>query len=710
MKSDSLTLIQNKTANVVVVSASPRVRSEISASLRSIGFANLHPAADLSDLKQISRNQRLDWIIAAACISNDFDILSAIEFTREEPLLRSAAVSLFLDESELECLPTCFEQGLTSFHINHFARTQILENFNAFLDNILRSGADATLLAALYLRQHLRSKNQSSAMIDLEMSLIDLQPGNPRLLLNLAEAKVFQKKYEDAVTILAQAQFLDASLSQDIADIYNRIKSESQFAQNHRSTKVSAGGTASPPAAMKAFPLDKCIIVDNDSAAVRQNTSLLKELGITDVQAFYDGQEAWEWFKKNEEPSLIIQEWKLPKISGLALVQKLREIGYRKAPLIVTSSLVKPEDGPLLKEMSISTLLPKPFARNELLLALRWAFQQHFRPSEQTSLEKRIDLYLRNSEIDKARELKTVYMADRKISESRKMLMKAQFLFYQGDLIAAKETAMAATKISGVDSLAAVNLIGKCFIKMGDQKAAIKCFELADKCSPNNIARICDMSEMYLDAGEFQLAENKLAKAHHLDTFNDRTLSLKLKLALTIDDTDRAQHLMLKVKSKTDIISYMNNKAVALIKSGKSDEGISLYKRTIAALPKSEPELIATVHYNLGLAYTRLNQLNESLLSLNVAVSRSNGSVHSKAKSLAHRVESAIQSGESVALSQEFPETTKATVTDLHDIAVIKVSLVSAGEFGLWKIFRNNQEIDSFTKQLISNPRKKSIA
>ena len=112
-------------------------------------------------------------------------------------------------------------------------------------------------------------------------------------------------------------------------------------------------------------------------------------------------------------------------------MQKLREIGYRKAPLVVTSSLVKPEDAPLLKEMAISTLLPKPFAKNELLLSLRWAFQQHFRPSEQTSLEKRIDLYLRNGEIDRARELKTVYMADRKISESRKTLMKAQFLLYR---------------------------------------------------------------------------------------------------------------------------------------------------------------------------------------------------------------------------------------------------------------------------------------
>ena len=56
----------------------------------------------------------------------------------------------------------------------------------------------------------------------------------------------------------------------------------------------------------------------------------------------------------------------------------------------------------------------------------------------------------------------------------------------------------------------------------------------------------------------------------------------------------------------------MNNRAVTLARNGRFEDGISLYKKTIESIPTSWKSIIASVYYNLGLAYARYGDLQKA--------------------------------------------------------------------------------------------------
>jgi len=708
MNTSRLERILNKTSNVLVVSSTANIRSEISLQLRNLNFDNLHQAKDLSATKRILRENEIDWIVCGSCAFEDFDLLTILSYLKEDQKFKGTVVSVFASEGHQGCIPICFEHGLATVHSSDFSAKSMDAALQEFLSEVAKCNGDLIELAAAYLRSHLKVKKMFSELAKLESALIDHYPNKPELLLRLAEANVMQKNYDDALTLLVQAKFINNGLSQEILKIYDQIKALTQKNQIASERRESSNETQKRPP--KAFPIDLCVLIDNDSTAITYISRLLEDLGIKDVVAFDDSHEAWNWMRNHPEPSVIIQEWKLPKLSGPALIQRLRNHGYWKAPIIVTSSLVKQDELPLVKEMSVSNLLPKPFGKQDFLLALRWALQQQSRPTDQIAIEKKVQLCLKNKEFETANRLKSAYVADPKISQSRKLLMKAQFLYSEGKFDASKELAISSAKLSGADSLACLNLLGKCFIKLGQQKAALRCFELADKISPKNIERICDMTEMYIETGEFELAEKKLTSVRALDVGSTNVISSGLKLALATDDTVASQALMEKMETKSDIISYMNNKAVALIRNGDSSSAIELYSRTIRALSLRETELRAIVYYNLGLAYARLQMLKESREALNSAYDNSGDGIKHKVKSLIGRVEAAMREGRPLEIKSDTQGSVANESEKSKEKEIFRSVEIMPGDYGLYQLFSWQMELDSFTKTMLKGLRNKDVA
>ena len=68
----------------------------------------------------------------------------------------------------------------------------------------------------------------------------------------------------------------------------------------------------------------KVLLVDPDSTLFIQIKKILTEQKIGEVIQCSDGKEATEWLKANEPPDIIIQEWRIPKVSGPAFLQRVR--------------------------------------------------------------------------------------------------------------------------------------------------------------------------------------------------------------------------------------------------------------------------------------------------------------------------------------------------------------------------------------------------
>src|SRR5690606_28842822 len=121
---------------------------------------------------------------------------------------------------------------------------------------------------------------------------------------------------------------------------------------------------------------------DSDATVRHLLHETLLTMGAGKIISFQDGQEAWEWLDSNDEPSLIIQEWRLPKISGNVLVQRARNKGLSRVPIVIYSSLVKATDALLLREMGVTEVIEKPLSKKLLTATLNSCLEREHYPSD----------------------------------------------------------------------------------------------------------------------------------------------------------------------------------------------------------------------------------------------------------------------------------------------------------------------------------------
>lgn len=87
------------------------------------------------------------------------------------------------------------------------------------------------------------------------------------------------------------------------------------------------------------------------------------------VDAVYDGEEALA-FAQSEHYDGILLDIMMPKMSGLEVLQKLRQSGCR-TPILLLTAKSEVEDRIEGLDMGADDYLPKPFAMGELLARVR---------------------------------------------------------------------------------------------------------------------------------------------------------------------------------------------------------------------------------------------------------------------------------------------------------------------------------------------------
>jgi hypothetical protein len=102
----------------------------------------------------------------------------------------------------------------------------------------------------------------------------------------------------------------------------------------------------------------------------------------------------------------------------------------------------------------------------------------------------------------------------------------------------------------------------------------------------------------------------------------------------------------------TNVIGYLNNKAVAHAKCGFADEGIQLYEKTLAAVPTNQRETMAVVNYNMALAKIRKGDLQSGLTDLEAVLAVPDSRVYKKAVDLKQRLVPAVTTGVTFSLKE----------------------------------------------------------
>lgn len=697
---------QDKSIKVYAVDGSGANRTLLTEILRKAGYQDVTGLPSLKDVIAQLETEGVGWVITPLMLDQPVNALHLLRLATENPELKDLRVSIFAEEEEYSYLPAAFQSGLLSFFEKPYTKDTLAEQMNQFGSEFEKWNFESPLLSASYLRSYLKDHGSPDEWLKFEKKLFSIYPSYTNLLLEFVPPMVKMGMTDEGKATLKRAKFLDSSLEAQIADYTQKYL-------NGESIEEAEGE------AFNFLGLEKVVVVDPDEVVQNQIKEALGELGITDIQSFSDGESASDYIKENPDPGLVIMEWRLPKLTGPLFLQRIKAAGAEATPIVVLSSLLQESDTPLLKEMGVAAAVKKPFDQSALVKDLITTIEQDRKPSDQASMERKMREDLRLKKLEDAMAIQAKYMAESSISQGAKEAIAAEFAFAQRQYESARDHGIEAIKLNG-DSLFILSLLGKSLMLLREFDLALKCFKKAQQISPMNIERLCQMAEVQSEMGDEEGAKETLNDASEIDADNQNIDQTKAKIAINAGDTVTAKEIMAKLDEIDNVVSFMNNSAVAMARCAMVDQGIEQYRKTLKSIPDDREETKAIVMYNLALAHARASELEEAKIHLGRCV-KVESRVRIKAKNLMARISKALDEGSDFNLNLNNsplaalppPSSGQGNVTqgtgdpeaDLPEINLEILRTVSSkpGDLACFKIFSTSQ-IDKNVKQKFANP------
>jgi len=119
----------------------------------------------------------------------------------------------------------------------------------------------------------------------------------------------------------------------------------------------SAPSPAGYPGAWKAGS-HQILVVDDDETVLTVASIILTRAGMS-VSTARDGEAGWDATVR-QTFDLIVTDNDMPKLRGVDLIRRLRSTDYR-APIVLISGGLLPDDRLLLPLLGHGAILPKPF-------------------------------------------------------------------------------------------------------------------------------------------------------------------------------------------------------------------------------------------------------------------------------------------------------------------------------------------------------------
>lgn len=630
---------------VVLVESSQSVRSAISKGLKERGFPLVQTFGALEDALRYLETDGAAWMIAPSGMDGPVNLLQMLKLAIGAPTLQDLRISALVNEADDKWLTYGFELGL----ISYFTSPVTPETFNSELDVLLKTAEDAQgndcKIAFKYLGDFFRTRSRLTELVDIERLLCRIFPADSTRLVALAEALFSSGDKSGGEGVLAQIMMLDESKTTDVHALSDR------YLEGTR--RFGGGGNGSGD----LFGLKKVIIVDNDDSSCRAISTALLEVGAIEASSFSNADEAIEYISNSncDDFGLVVQEWRLPKVPGYLLIQKLRAAGLKDASIFVHSSLVRDDDKPLLIEFGATDVIAKPFSKQSFVRRLAQAVQRDRDGNDAVAVEAKVRRFLEAGKLADAERVYDAAKAKGVLSAPLDALCAAGIAFAKNDFVAAVRLATASIKARS-HATVAYNLLGKALMAIKQYEAAAKCYERANTLSPKNLERLCLLAEAYRESGDEDKADATLAEARKIDSNSDKVQKETFEAALKTEDVGKIVAAAAHLTSQDQVIALTNNRAVALVKSGKIEDAMKLYQSILGMLPAPDKMKLVPVNYNIALACVRNGALDPSLPHLEAAICNAAAKqeqIVKKAQSLKRRIEHSLKTGEPIKLNYE---------------------------------------------------------
>lgn len=649
---------------VLVIEESTTNRYNIHNALRGIGFRSIKGVDDINQaLKALEED--IGWIFLSFSSLDEPNLFSLLRMPLTYPEARNLRISVFVDELKYRYLSQAFEEGLLSYHLNNFDKNSLDEEIGKLSKILVKNNYDTCLISSEYLREYLLRYEKNKGLLELSEKLLGLYPGRADLLGHYSEALALNGQLNLAAATLKQTLLLEPSLFKWV----NHIE-ETYFEKNFMSAQAKTIGN-------NILGIKSAVVVDPDEVGINAVIEACEKLGVKNVQGFTDPEIALESLANNKEPTVIIHEWKMPNINGPIFLQRIRQMGFYKSNIFIMSSLVKQSDAPLLGEMGVQDVLEKPLKDKQLIKSLVFAARQQKNITDERFFERKLLGYLSVSDFNSAHRTRRKFFAENKMNDYYQPYIDALFFYYLRDYAKAKVEIFTSIK-RGNKSIKVYNFAGKILMKLRDFENALRCLEKANNLSPINIIRLCAIAESNSEMNSFDVAQKTIDKLKKLDPRNKKVVITEANFSLTKGDVDKAQKLIKQIENLDEILAYLNNRGVALAQQNKSDEALNFYSQAISAFPSNRKELLDPVHYNMGLSYIRMDNIDDALKEFKQVKKSNNKRISLKAQRMIKKVKKAEKNHETIKLDNVKEYEEKIESSDLQFIS--EEDFVCAGD------------------------------
>ena len=673
-----------KKLNVLIIEDSSGLRPEINSVLRSLGFKNVFNAANVKDALPLLEKNNIGWVISSIYANEEWNAFHVLRASLEHEKFKNLKITLLFNEDETVYIPTAYALGAMLCLEKPLTKAIMQQSFKEAIQIVNRYSGDFLPYTLKALRDYFKKQQTYEQLIRLEQSVIETFNQDAHLLLSYAEAQFLTGNVDEALISLNQANMIDPAIKQRSRDLAQKY-----VVDNDDEDKLP--------------PIKSAVIVDSDVVVCNFIESVLTKLNAEKINVFHDGESAFEWIKNNEEPTIIIMEWKLPKVTGPFLIQRINHLNYQKTNILICSSLIKKEDNTLLREMGATFSIQKPLSEKKLVAAVAMILQQERNPFASQQLEQKIKKLLASGSLHEAKVISKNFLHNKKITDSEKFAMNAEIAYYEGEYENCKKLVMKAIGAGG-QNISWINLLGKCLMQLQDFKGAAKCFNRAQQISPLNIERLCNLANVSSEMGNHDESEEYIQKAEKLDKNGDIVSETKVKTAFNSGKINEAQKLFGELSNADNVIAYLNNQAVAFSRNDDFQNSIKIYIKALKSIPKDNKEYQSIVNYNLALTFAKTGDLEKALRASGAAAKFKESRVYNKAASLKDRIIDARVKGKKLELKLSSIEIKNSEDLDVEYDFEAKGYEFEPGELCLYGIFQPPTEVPRKLEMLLNKP------
>lgn len=344
---------------------------------------------------------------------------------------------------------------------------------------------------------------------------------------------------------------------------------------------------------------NKILVVDDDPSVAQAIIEPLGRHGIkTDKATSLDT--ALYLFNTNRY-DVVLLEIEFEPMPGLALVQKWRqhEIIDRRSTAFIMLAGNKNVDNfqGTFRELGHLDLLIKPFPMPQLITQLSRALITQSRLKAVLEAQTKVMSYFdKTGDLDKA--------ADYLKSRLHEMGPTGYSMLY--DLYEkAGKFAEAMGVVDGLlakdpKNIALLNTKGRLLMKLGNFAEAKVYMERADAVAPNNIQRLTDLSDAFLNLKDPEGAIKTFDKLLPLKADEPGAKFEMFDKLYNFGFDDQAIQFGKDHAQPIEIVRHYNNKGVLLSKDGSTDKALTEYQRALRFYPKFRENY--RILYNVALA------------------------------------------------------------------------------------------------------------